>query len=96
MKLIHLMLTLALFLSACGGSSGPTPMAASGEQAARYQVIGDDLQALKDDFNANEGRVRLLFLSGPTCGICLRGMADLNDAFLAASQADDRLVTYIT
>ena len=60
-----------------------------------YVVMGEDLQQLKDDFNANEGRVRLLFISGPTCGICLRGMADLNDAFIAASQGDDRLVTFV-
>ena len=31
-----------------------------------YVVMGEDLQQLKDDFNANEGRVRLLFISGPT------------------------------
>jgi len=60
-----------------------------------YVVMGEDLQQLKDDFNANEGRVRLLFISGPTCGICLRGMADLNDAFIAASQGDNRLVTFV-
>ena len=60
-----------------------------------YVVLGEDLQQLKDDFNANEGRVRLMFLSGPTCGICLRGMADLNDAFIAASQNDERLVTFV-
>lgn len=58
-------------------------------------LLGDDLRQLKDDFNANQGRVRLLFLSGPTCGICLRGMADLNDEFLAASQDDERLVTFV-
>ena len=95
MKLIYWIPALILLLAACGGPSGTTSVAATGEQAARYQVISDDLQVLKDDFNANEGRVRLLFLSGPTCGICLRGMADLNDAFLAASQADDRLVTFV-
>ena len=60
-----------------------------------YIVLGEDLQKLKDDFNDNEGRVRLVFLSGPTCGICLRGMADLNDAFIAARQNDDRLVTFV-
>ena len=60
-----------------------------------YVVMGEDLQQLKDDFNANAGRVRLLFISGPTCGICLRGMADLNDAFIAASQGDGRLVTFV-
>lgn len=36
-----------------------------------------------------------MFLSGPTCGVCLRGMADLNDAFIADSQDDDRLVTFV-
>ncbi len=60
-----------------------------------YVVMGEDLQQVKDDFNANAGRVRLLFISGPTCGICLRGMADLNDAFIAASQGDNRLVTFV-
>ncbi len=60
-----------------------------------YVVMGEGLQQLKEDFNANEGRVRLLFISGPTCGICLRGMADLNDAFIAASQGDSRLVTFV-
>ncbi len=60
-----------------------------------YVVMGEDLQQVKDDFNANAGRVRLLFINGPTCGICLRGMADLNDAFIAASQGDGRLVTFV-
>jgi hypothetical protein len=60
-----------------------------------YVVLGEDLQKLKDDFNDNEGRVRLMFLNGPTCGICLRGMADLNDAFVASRQNDDRLVTFV-
>lgn len=60
-----------------------------------YVVMDDDLQQLKDDFNANEGRVRLVFLSGPTCGICLRGLADLNDEYIAAGQNDDRFVTFV-
>ena len=62
---------------------------------ANYVVMGEDLQQLKDDFNASEGRARLVFLSGPTCGICLRGMADLNDEFIAASQNDERLETFV-
>ena len=95
MKSVLLIFASALFLVACGDATEPTPATGEGEHAAAYQVIGQDLQELKDVFNANEGRVRLMFLSGPTCGICLRGMADLNDAFLADSQNDDRLVTFV-
>ncbi len=86
-------------LAACGQQSEQSVTSEQNEQSQpgenSYVVLGEDLQQLKDDFNANEGRVRLMFLSGPTCGICLRGMADLNDAFIAASQNDDRLVTLV-
>jgi hypothetical protein len=94
-----LLFAFALTLLACGQpadvSTGSNTEGESGRAANSYVVLNEDLQQLKDDFNANEGRVRLMFLSGPTCGICLRGMADLNDAFLAASQNDDRLVTFV-
>lgn len=80
----------------------PSDASASSDRSDRsnpdqdsYIVLGEDLQQLRDDFNDNVGRVRLLFLSGPTCGICLRGMADLNDEFIAAAQNDDRLVTFV-
>jgi len=81
-------------LPACSESGTPDEIATS-LPPSHLVIMGDDLQQLKDDFNANQGRVRLLFLSGPTCGICLRGMADLNDEFLATSQHEDRLVTFV-
>lgn len=59
-----------------------------------YVVLDEDLTKLKEEFNARAGSVRLLFVLGPTCGICLRGMADLNDEFLAEYQDDPRLNTY--
>lgn len=59
-----------------------------------YVVLSEDLAQLKQDFNAKTGTVRLLFIIGPTCGICLRGMADLNDEFLAEYQTDPRLHTF--
>jgi len=62
---------------------------------AEYVVLDESLQQLKDDFNAAAGTLRLVFISGPTCGICLRGMADLNDEFLAAAQNDNRLQTFV-
>ena len=94
MKNVYLIFATLLVVS-CGNSTDPALSTESGEPAATYTVIDQDLKILKDEFNANQGRVRLLFLSGPTCGICLRGMADLNDAFLAQHQNDDRLITFI-
>jgi hypothetical protein len=92
-----LLLVFAMTLTACGQTDGQNKGASEAAETAGpdYVVMGDDLQQLKDDFNANQGRVRLVFLSGPTCGICLRGMADLNDEFIADSQNDDRLVTLV-
>lgn len=86
--LLFMMSTVAL--SGCGQTADQTD-----SETPEYVVMGEDLKQVKDDFNANQGRVRLMFLSGPTCGICLRGMADLNDAFIADSQSDDRLVTFV-
>ena len=82
---------LILVATACGQAD----KSSTGSAESDYVVMGEDLKQLIDDFNANQGRVRLLFLNGPTCGICLRGMADLNDEFIAESQNDDRLVTFV-
>ena len=97
-----LVLALVSVLASAAACGQRSELSAISEQSERpdsgknsYVVLDEDLQQLKDDFNANEGRVRLVFLSGPTCGICLRGMADLNDEFIAASQNDDRLVTFV-
>ena len=96
---ICLVVVFAITLSGCGPADETNEIEGGSEAAEsggpEYLVIGDDLQQLKDDFNANRGRVRLVFLSGPTCGICLRGLADLNDEFIANSQNDDRLVTFL-
>lgn len=97
-KLISI-LFFTVALAACGDGVDSERAAvrdeASVESQSEFVVLGEDLQQLKDDFNANQGKVRLLFISGPTCGICLRGMADLNDEFIAASQNDERLVTFV-
>ena len=97
--LVLALMSVLASAAACGqrselsAISEQSDLSDSGENS--YVLLDEDLQQLKDDFNANEGRVRLMFLSGPTCGICLRGMADLNDEFIAASQNDDRLVTFV-
>lgn len=94
MKIVYLLPAILVF-AACGESPDSASNQVDNDATPPYQVMGEDLQQLKDDFNANQGRVRLMFLSGPTCGICLRGMADFNDAFLAEHQDDDRLVTFV-
>ncbi len=86
---------ITVLMASCGDGTDPVTSTESAETASTYAVIGQDLQILKDEFNASRGKVRLMFLSGPTCGICLRGMADLNDAFLAEHQNDDRLATFV-
>ncbi len=87
----------AMCLSACGEqSSQEDPLA--GDRVVNtgsYVVLDESLAQLKHDFNANKGKIRLLFIVGDTCGICLRGVADLNDAFVARAQNDERLLTQV-
>ena len=93
-----MVLVFAIALTACGQTDEATASedgSVAKSTGPDYVVMDADLQQLKDDFNDNQGRVRLVFLSGPTCGICLRGLADLNDEFIADSQDDDRLLTLV-
>ena len=60
-----------------------------------YIVLNEDLAQLITDFNAHQGKVRQLFIVGPTCGICLRGMADLHDEYVKAMQNEPRLHTFV-
>ena len=69
--MIYLRLLMVLLLAAAPAfvcAASPTP----------YVVVEDDLARLKADFNAAADGVRLVFIVGPTCGVCLRGLADLN------------------
>lgn len=87
---------LTLMLSGCSPESSEIDNSAPvGEADKGYIVLDESLTRLIHDFNANRDKVRLLFIVGDTCGICLRGMADMNDAFLARAQADDRLLTLV-
>lgn len=90
-------LILMVLLLGCEQQSPPedVPAVNAAPVTAAYVVLDESLQQLRADFNANKGKIRLLFLVGDTCGICLRGMADLNDAFIARAQEDDRLVTLV-
>lgn len=58
---------------------------------AEVALLSEDLSTLKAAFNAAPSKVRLLFLVGPTCGPCLRGLIDLNAELGAALLSDQRL-----
>ncbi len=58
-----------------------------------YYVVDEDLSRIKVDFNAMEDKIRLVFIVGPSCGICLRGMDDLNESIVKFIQNDPRIHT---
>ncbi len=60
-----------------------------------YVVLDKSLSQLRADFNANVGKVRMLYIVGPTCGICLRGMSDLQEAVYSKKGDDPRVVTFV-
>lgn len=90
--LATVVLGLSLF-----GPMALAPASIVGPQQAKaqsYVVMGADLAALRRDFNAKTGSVRLLFIVGPTCAICLLGMDDINKELLAAN-TNPRLHTFV-
>ena len=73
------------------------PLAARSADAPQkpYVVLDRSLSQLRGDFNVNVGKVRMLYIVGPTCGICLRGMSDLQEALYSKKGDDPRMVTFI-
>jgi hypothetical protein len=53
--------------------------------------LDESLSALKAAFNAAPESVRLLFIVGPSCGPCLRGLMELNTALGSELLSDARL-----
>lgn len=84
---------VSLSLSACS-SSGAEERASQSEKP-EFQVVGPDLSKIRDDFNAMQDKIRLVFIVGPSCGVCLRGMDDLNEAIVREIQNDSRLHTLV-
>ena len=58
-----------------------------------YYVVDEKLSRIKADFNAMDDKIRLVFIIGPSCGICLRGMDDLNESIVKLIQNDPRIHT---
>ncbi len=61
----------------------------------RYYVLDKTLSRFKSDFNALKDKTRLVFIVGPSCGNCLRGMDDLNRHVVQALQKDARVHTLV-
>jgi hypothetical protein len=81
----------ALLLAGCG-----RPEAASQiDSSAHFVVLNGEDQPLRDDFNRDQGFVRLLLLVDPRCPECLRGMADMGDDVLAKLPKDARVKVYV-
>jgi hypothetical protein len=62
-------------------------------QTRPHQTVGAQAQTLREAFNADAGKVRILALVSPTCGACLRGATDIQDVF--GEIGDARLRGYI-
>jgi hypothetical protein len=73
----------------------PWAAVAAGAPQNPYVVLDKSLSQLRADFNANVGKVRMLYIVGPTCGICLRGMSDLQEAVYSKKGDDPRMVTFV-
>jgi hypothetical protein len=83
----------AISLGACTQESPDSAATVPGERP--YVTLDADLTELKADFNEMSDKIRLVFVSGPSCGICLRGMDDLTEAIVGTLQNDPRVHTMV-
>ena len=58
------------------------------ERPVATQVLDEQGQALRAQFNADQGKVRLLFIMDPNCGTCLKGLADIERDLLTKLPAE--------
>ncbi len=82
-----------LLLAAC--SPDAPEVAPNAQASTSYFTLTEDLAQLKTEFNAANEKIRLVFISGPSCGICLRGLDDLNRSIVASLQSDPRVHTFV-
>jgi hypothetical protein len=89
------LMILTILLSGCSKDRSESVEKNNNEAKPEYIVLNEDLNQLVNDFNKHKGKLRQLFIVGPTCGICLRGMADLNDEYIQAMQSEPRMQTFV-
>ncbi|MGH7583145.1 MAG: hypothetical protein ACREL5_07975 [Gemmatimonadales bacterium] len=50
---------------------------------ATHTTLTDDFTPLRTAFNADSGKVRAILLASPTCSVCLRGVHEVDQHWLA-------------
>jgi hypothetical protein len=54
-----------------------------------YQVPGNTSAVVRAAFNADAGKVRVLMLVSPTCGMCLRGASEVSEQLWKGANSKD-------
>lgn len=83
---------IAGLASACGAA---IDRRAVGDAPVEVAVLDESAVALKAAFNAASDDVRLLFIVGPSCGPCLRGLIDMNENLGADLLSNPRLRVFV-
>ncbi len=90
---IPVLLVCCCLLTACSSDDSSENNPVINQPA--YQLVDESLDQIRNDFNAMQDKIRLVFISGPSCGICLRGMDDLNKSIVSTLQNDARAHTMV-
>ena len=92
MKLaVVLSCSIVLTLTSCSPEQSDEPVFQS--DRPDFYLVDENLSRIRSDFNAMQDKIRLVFVIGPSCGICLRGMDDLNESIVKSIQDDPRIHT---
>ncbi len=57
--------------------------------ARQYQMLGNSAAVVRTAFNTDAGKVRVLMLVSPTCGMCLRGASEVSQQLSKAANGKD-------
>ena len=60
--------------------------------ASSYHALGNSPAVVQAAFNADAGKVRVLMLVSPTCGVCLRGTSEVSEQLSKIEHGKDAAV----
>ena len=89
--LVNALCVSASMLAGCGDPKAGSHI----DAASQVEVLNGQGQPLHDDFNRDQGFVRLMLLVDPRCPECLRGLADMGDDVLAKLPNGARVKVYV-